>query len=343
MCDTVRQNTDMSQVQMIWNRFETLSHMYQAVCQRLREVEAAQQADGTSPTGPTTPAPPQLPQLQPLMTFANGIPATQGVLLPYHMVPSPLTPHGFGIPPTMYRRGDSASSEMLAGPLTPGHQPSTPSGTSSPYPSDLSLNPGSKTHTESSMTTAELRRISIASSVLKKKKPSPSESGESSAPSATATSSDDKSSSGVSGVEGLGIRTYKDVPSSFSIAMTPAKQRSTDSVDCSTASSSPPAERHILITPSESEHNGEHSPKMSPLLNGHQDEELTPPKLPLVDEPQPLDDVAAEPMFASLAHTPEQLAEIARMRQSAIRDRERKSRAASVEVHDHPKQKVNDK
>lgn len=318
---------------MIWNRFDTLSHMYQAVCQRLREVEAAQQSDGTSPTGSTTPAP---PQLQPLMTFAaNGIPGTPGVLMPYHMIASPLTPHGFGIPPTMYRRGDSASSEMLAGPLTPGHQPSTPSGTSSPYPSDLSLNPGSKTHTESgSMTTAELRRISIASSVLKKKKPSPSESGESSAPSATATSSDDKSSSGV---EGLGIRSFKDM-STFpsTIAMTPAKKHSTDSVDCSTASSSPPAERHILITPSESEHNGDHSPKsMSPLLNGGAmlgEPEVTP-KAPLVDEPESL----AEPMFASLAHTPEQLAEIARMRQTAIRDRERKSRAASVEV------KVNDR
>lgn len=313
--------------------------MYQAVCQRLREVETAQ-GDGTSPTGPTTPAP---PQLAPLMTFAaNGIPGTPGVLMPYHMVPSPLTSHGFGVVPTMYRRGDSASSEMLAGPLTPGHQPSTPSGTSSPYPSDLSLNPGSKSHTESSsLSTAELRRISIASSVLKKKKPSPSESGESSAPSATATSSDDKSSSGV---EGLGIRSYKDVSSTFpsAITMTPAKKRSTDSVDCSTASSSPPAERHILITPSESEHNGDHSPKsMSPLLNGRsiescveEPEELTPPKKPLVDEPQPLDgdDMSAEPMFASLAHTPEQLAEIARMRQSAIRDRERKSRAQSLEV-----------
>ncbi|EKD04436.1 hypothetical protein A1Q2_01212 [Trichosporon asahii var. asahii CBS 8904] len=316
------------EVQMIWNRFETLSHMYQAVCQRLREVEAAQQSDGTSPTGPTTPAP---PQLQPLMAFANGIPGTPGVILPYHMVPSPLTPLGFGMPPTMYRRGDSASSEMLAGPLTPGHQPSTPSGTSSPYPSDLSLNPGSRTHTESgSMTTAELRRISIASSVLKKKKPSPSESGESSAPSAAATSSDDKSSSGV---EGLGIRAFRDVSSTFpsAITMTPAKKHSTDSVDCSTASSSPPAERHILITPSESEHNGDHSPKsMSPLLNGRAmldgEPEVTPKQL--VDEPKSL----AEPMFASLAHTPEQLAEIARMRQSAIRDRERKSRAASVEV-----------
>lgn len=333
---------DLDQMQMLWNRYEALSHMYQVVCHRLREVEAAQ-GDGPSPAIPTTPAP---PQLSPFMAFTpSGIPATPGVMLPYHIAPTPIAPHGFGIPPAaMYRRGDSASSEMLAGPLTPGHQPSTPSGTSSPYPSDLSLNPSSKSQTDiSSISTAELRRISIASSVLKKKKPSPSESGESSAPSATATSSDDRSSGGV---EGLGFRSYKDNSSTFpsAMAMTPAGKGPSDSAECSTASSSPPAERHILITPSESEHNGDHSPKnMSPLLNGRpmdacleEPDELTPPKKPLLHDSPSLasDDMPSEPMFASLAHTPEQLAEIARMRQNAIRDRERKSRAQSVEVAD---------
>jgi len=40
------------------------------------------------------------------------------------------------------------------------------------------------------------------------------------------------------------------------------------------------------------------------------------------------------PMFASLAHTPEQLAEIARIRESAIRERERRSRQRSTDNHD---------
>lgn len=362
------------QLMLFRNRFETLSHMYQAVCHRLREVE--QHDSGHSPRPPVQAS--LQPTLQPstaMVTPVMGYPSPMGSPMPmtympypqHHMYPSPLQAHGFAnyvASPSPHRRNEgSANGDVLAGPLTPGHAPSaTASHASSTHPSDLSLNPSatpsSSATTISDLSTAELRRINIASSVLKKKKKSvatdPSESGDSASAPASKPSDVADICEVVSAdmtVEGLGIKRYDDVPSTFpsvndpsspTSPRNPAKQRSTDSIS-SDASSGPPG-RPLLITPSDTGPKSR-SPRtvMSPVpdneeaFNPDDANEGTPcphsktkcfHSLNDTHDPTIIANGDAEfaPMFASLAHTPEQLQEIARIQSEALRNRELRTR-----------------
>lgn len=350
------------------NRFETLSHMYQAVCHRLREVEHHDAGHSPRPPGLSS----LQPSLQPspaMLTPVMGYPSPMGSPMPmgympyphHHMYPSPVQAHGFAnyaVSPSPHRRTEgSTNGDVLAGPLTPGHAPSAPaSQDSSPYPSDLSLNPSATPSSSataiSDISAAELRRINIASSVLKKKNrvaTDPSECGDSQSASASRPS-DVTDISEDPTVEGLGIKQYDNVPSTFpsvhgpaspSSPRNPTKQRSTDSIS-SDASSGPPG-RPLLITPSDTGPKSR-SPKtvMSPVPDGDEsfisddadgDTPCPPSKPECFDSLNDTHDPAiangeAEfaPMFASLAHTPEQLQEIARIQSEALRNRERRTR-----------------
>jgi hypothetical protein len=223
-----------------------------------------------------------------------------------------------------------------------------------------SVPPPTSNGTPDSAAAAELRRLHIASSVLKKKTPAASESGE----------SNPTSKSAESDIAGLGITQLGDVTSTFpSVGINarpkPIKQSSISS-SASDASSAPTG-HPILITPSNDEvylsRTGmtdvpvmiteevfaEHLSPPSPTSNGTCHQEKIPKldnddnvnvndvALDTLNDPNDLDGaVAADdaeyvPMFASLAHTPAQLAEIARMRETAIRDRERRTRQRSPE------------
>lgn len=380
------------------NRFDTLTHMYQAVCGRLREVEM-----GSSEGGAVHPSSPMAlsPHLSThVMAFSTGVPGTPVGLMPYSPGPGPggayspvspmggIAPHAFpfhtsGASPSPLRRAESSSGapDPLAGPLTPGAS-ATPSlsVSSSPYPSHLSLKPlststsastNSNTSESARLSAAELRRINIASSVLKKKKkPEESESGDSNPKSSSDTIdlSMSKSSPSVDPLDGLGISQMAVLPSAFPSANgtrnngvpKPTKQRSTSSM--SSDSSAPPG-RSIIITPSSTDvfRSGQNSPESltTPGLNGcdapsvyvrePEEVDLTDdtPTIPLDkhrehinalndhlphgadgdddDNVDRADDAEIAPMFASLAHTPEQLAEFARIRQEALRDRQRRA------------------
>lgn len=346
------------------NRFETLSHMYQAVCHRLREVESRGADSGHSPQPSLQPSP-AMPAMPTMVTPRIGFPSPMASPMPPmgymayphpHMYPSPMQAHGFVnfVPsPSPQRRADSsANGDLLAGPLTPGHGQSVPgSQASSQYPSDLSLNPSgtpsSSATALSELSAAELRRINIASSVLKKKcrvTTDPSESGDSQPPSAAMPAEVDISEDSV---EGLGIKQCDDVSSTFPSVNSPgsptshrnpSKQRSTDSIS-SDASSGPPG-RSLLITPSDTGPKTR-SPQtvMSPVPD---DDESFTPEDANGDTPCPPakadyfgsvndthessltnGDAEFAPMFASLAHTPEQLEEIARIQSEALKRRTR--------------------
>lgn len=354
------------------NRLETLSHMYQAVCHRLREVEHRGADAGHSPQPPVQPSlqpSPGMPAMSAMVTPHIGFPSPMASpmppmgYMPYphpHLYPSPMQSHSgfvnFVPSPSPQRRTDSATnSDLLAGPLTPGNGPSAPgSQGSSQYPSDLSLNPAGTPSSSatglSELSAAELRRINIASSVLKKKSrvaTDPSENGESSHAPASKPAVDISDDT----VEGLGIKQCDTVPSAFpsvngagspsprTSPRKPTKQRSTDSIS-SDASSGPPG-RSLLITPSDT------GPKtrspatvMSPVPDG--DETFTPedanegtpcppqkgddyfgPVSDVHDSSLGNGDTEFAPMFASLAHTPEQLQEIARIQSEALKRRTR--------------------
>lgn len=348
--------------------------MYAAVCHRLRELEQHVQSQAQdSGHSPRPPVQPSGQAASSMTTPVIGYPSPMGSPMlpmgympyPHHMYPSPLQAHGFAnfvVSPSPHRRSEgSAGGDVLAGPLTPGHAPSGPaSQASSPYPSDLSLNPPSATPSSSTtavseLSVAELRRINIASSVLKKKNrvaTDASESGDSQPPSAIKRSESTDITED-STVEGLGIKQYDHVSSTFpsangppspTLPRNPVKQRSTDSIS-SDASSAPPG-RPLLITPSDTGPKSR-SPRtvMSPVpddeepftpeeVNG--DTPLPPSKpecfQPLNDSHDPAivnGDAEFAPMFASLAHTPEQLEEIARIQAEAVRNRERRTRSVS--------------
>ncbi|BEJ14554.1 hypothetical protein CspHIS471_0403210 [Cutaneotrichosporon sp. HIS471] len=351
------------------NRFETLSHMYQAVCHRLREVDQHGADAGHSPQPHLQPSLQPSPAMPTIPTMVNahiGFPSPMASPMPpmgympyptHHLYPSPMQAHGFinFVPsPSPQRRADSnANGDLLAGPLTPGHGPSASgSQASSQYPSDLSLNPSgtpsSSATALSELSAAELRRINIASSVLKKKSrvaTDPSENGDSQPASAAKPSEVDISEDPV---EGLGIHQCDNVPSTFASVNTPEgspssqrkpiKQRSTDSIS-SDASSGPPG-RSLLITPSDTGPKTQ-SPQtiMSPVPD---DEESFMAEEANGDTPCPPSktdyfgsvtettdgslangDAEFSPMFASLAHTPEQLQEIARIQSEALKRRTR--------------------
>lgn len=356
------------QLMLYRNRLETLSHMYQAVCHRLREVETHNADPGHSPQPPGQPSlqpSPAMPAMPTMVTPHIGFPSPMASpmppmgYMPYphpHMYPSPMQAHGFVnfVPsPSPQRRADSSvNGDLLAGPLTPGHGSSAPgSQTSSQYPSDLSLNPNgtpsSSATALSELSAAELRRINIASSVLKKKSrvvTDPSESGDSQPPSASKPSEVDISEEGV---EGLGIKQCDDSlsstipsvnsPGSPTLPRNPTKQRSTDSIS-SDASSGPPG-RSLLITPSDTGPKTR-SPQtvMSPVPDDDEsftedangDTPCPPSKADYFgsvtdthDSSLANGDVEFSPMFASLAHTPEQLQEIARIQSEALKRRTR--------------------
>ncbi|KAL1407303.1 hypothetical protein Q8F55_006724 [Vanrija albida] len=384
------------------SRFETLTHMYQAVCTRLRDIELA--AAATQDNGQSSQPHLQLPTQfgTPYMTyspaggsggpgyfqFANGHPSGYPSPLPPHYGMQPHTPY------THQRRGESSNgnADVLAGPLTPGHLSPMPlsmtgngtpmSQVSSPYPSEMSSLPNSANtparsstndgSSESQLSASELRRLHIASSVLKKKsKSNLKSSGDDSSSSGaqpvagTESTQPDAVDDGGKQVAGLGIMALDKVQSTFpSVNGTSERTRTkgaSNNSSCSSMSSdasSPPPGRHLLITPSNADvfpSNG-----LSPLtLTGtpttikaiHEDDSendnvfdvdngAVRAKQNTVVAPQQHDlqamnsDADFAPMFASLAHTPEQLAEIARMREQAIRDRERRTRARSSSSND---------
>lgn len=341
--------------------------MYNAVCNRLRDIEMVRGHDGLPQIVTQMPHSPQLSS--PYMAFPspNGVPMG---FMPYGngaMYGSPVTPHGFAMhpmSPSPLRRTEGSGSSDLAGPLTPGIGPlATPSQLSSPYPSEMAVGvttppPSASVNGESQMSAIELRRLHIASSVLKKKATT-SESGDSVPNSAKASESTTESSKASEiGVAGLGITQLNGVPSTFpSVNGTkPTKQNSVSS-SSSNASSAAPG-RHILITPSNADL---YQPTEQPSSKGSE---------PLVQEPDAVDSAQSDvtngqcdlqpkteckrtiddankfsetndtndaefvPMFASLAHTPEQRAELARIRENAIRDRERRSRTLTVNAND---------
>lgn len=386
------------QLLVMRSRFETLTHMYQAVCSRLRDIELAAVSQDN---GQSSQAHLQLPTQfgTPYMTYSPAAGSGGGYFQFANgnapVYPSPLPPH-YGMQPhtpyTHQRRGENptGNADLLAGPLTPGHLSPMPMGMgnatpmsqlSSPYPSEMSSSLPASANTparsstndgssESQMSASELRRLHIASSVLKKK----------SKPSLKSAADDSSSSNGAQPtsasetlqqetdedkqVAGLGIMALDKVQSTFpSVNGTGERTRgkgASNNSSCSSMSSdasSPPPGRHILITPSNADvfpSNG-----LSPLtLSGtpstikaiHEDDSedgnvfdhdvedravLT--KQGKVDSQQH-DRINRDgdyaPMFASLAHTPEQLAEIARMREQAIRDRERRTRARSTSSND---------
>ncbi|GMK58722.1 hypothetical protein CspeluHIS016_0601640 [Cutaneotrichosporon spelunceum] len=359
-----------AELMLFRNRLETMSHMYQAVCHRLREVEQHGADAGHSPQPhlqPTLQPSPAMPAMSTMGTSHIGFPSPMASPMPpmgyipypqHAMYPSPMQTHtfvNFMPSPSPQRRTDSsANGDLLAGPLTPGHGPSASgSQTSSQYPSDLSLNPSgtpsSSATALSELSAAELRRINIASSVLKKKSrvaTDASQNGESKAASAANPPPEVDISEDL--VEGLGIHECDTVPPTFpsvnnlegspSLNRNPTKQRSTDSIS-SDASSGPPG-RSLLITPSDTGPKTR-SPQtvMSPVPDDDEsftaegangDTPCLPSKTDYFGSVTETPDVSLangdaefSPMFASLAHTPEQLQEIARIQSEALKRRTR--------------------
>lgn len=366
--------------------------MYHAVCNRLREVELGAQ-DGSTPHVTT-------PLASPYIAFPAAMAAGAHLgFLHYNpgAYPSPIVPHGFPTSPYPRRADGALGVSDLAGPLTPGQSTipsSAQSQASSPYPSDLTLNTstglsfqGGSSPDKPPLSAAELRRLHITSSVLKKKTREPSDSGDSNTAVSTKASEPMTTTMSESGdsscqmMSGLGI-SQMDVQSTFPSAngnakeahdhersarhqqQRPSKQGSTSSASSEASS----GRRHqILITPSNAElfHTANGQP-LEPLTsdepgvfvreNGHGVEnghaataavelESKSPKSkasssPKVSTKKPehlhvtASDTEFAPMFASLAHTPQQLAEIARIREEAIRERERRTRARSVGSND---------
>lgn len=251
-------------------------------------------------------------------------------------------------------------ADVLAGPLTPGlggPETASTSQVSSPYPLDLSLLPAAETPATSAagtsdgqLSAAELRRLNIASSVLKKKKKAgESENGESTSSPDSRPMSLGRDAKEI--VEGLGIKAFTGVQSTFPSVSgekrQPSKQGSTSSV--SSDVSSAPTGRPVPETPSDPgpfRHALSPAPMNSPGIKAETITELEcenhklEPTKPTVSEPTTMDEETESshpdyaPLFASLAHTPEQLAEIARIRQDAIRDRERRTKSRSCSTSD---------
>ncbi|KAK4684432.1 hypothetical protein P7C73_g5745, partial [Tremellales sp. Uapishka_1] len=217
--------------------------------------------------------------------------------------------------PTPFRRPSSVgvSEVSLAGPLTPGlnHPPS-------PHPLDVgngimpSPSLAYQTHNQlglgrptspQTQTAADLRRISIESSVLKKKVKA-----ESASPEPQPMIEEE--------VEGLGMGAV--------------------------GISSPSPKGQILTTPANSEL---YHPPLPTMMNGiqcvpdgdrgnvyslkHQDDDGTSVSEDEQEDPSTtntsvsLEEGEYRPLFASLAHTPEQLLQIKRMREQALKERER--------------------
>jgi len=258
--------------------------------------------------------------------------------------------------------GNDSVGALSSGQLMPSRQPSGAypsigSGTM-PLGSPAIRVPSPSSLREGQSSAADLRRLSIESSVLKKKiKPkSGSESGESSSnragsePLIEANESLEGLGFVVEGADGNRLATIS-VPNVSSQGNSNSGEGSTSS-SSHPASPSPQPRSHILVTPATADpfhRNGTHtfdSPALAPHLNGikvvidneqgnlYFRDDQSPSR-----EPSPLFEGEkigeekreySEPVFASLAHTPEQLREIARMREDAVRAQRGRKRLSEV-------------
>ena len=257
----------------------------------------------------------------------------------------------------------------LAGTFSPGHAllplsgsyPDIGSGTMPlGSPSIQIPNPDNRDDVESrqvkhdgQLSPADLRRMSIESSVLKKKnlQQPGSESGES----ISNRAGGEPLVEAEEALEGLGFADENGESITIPSIETAKRNNQADSGEGSTSSSSHPTSpspqlRQVLITPATAEvfhRNGMHTPDSpAPPLNTNgikviidgdqgnlyfrEDQEISDGS---AGEFKGDKKISVEPVFASLAHTPEQLREIARMRENAAKaERGRKRMIQAVVV-----------
>ena len=230
--------------------------------------------------------------------------------------------------------GELPQDHLMPSPHPSGTYPGIGQGTM-PLGSPAARAPSPGPSREGKPSEADLRRFSIESSVLKQKvKPkSGSESGDSSSNRA----GNEPLLEANTDLEGLGFAA-ENGESKGNSAMAPQANSAEGSTSSSShpASPSPQSLRHILITPATadlSNRNGTHtsdSPALPADPDGikvvvdnergdmyFRDERSRSPSPPSGKEEDGGE--FTEPVFASLAHTPEQLREIARMREGAVR------------------------
>jgi len=243
----------------------------------------------------------------------------------------------------------AATDQVMLSPHTSGTYPSIGLGTM-PLSSPSMRGPSPTLNRDGSSSAADLRRLSIESSVLKKKVKAKggSESGESSSNRAGREPLLEANEA----LDGLGFVVENVDAHRTSTVVT---ESNGTSVEGSTSSSSHPTSpspqprQHILISPVNADlfhGNGIHTPE-SPALGS----DLSAIKV-VIDKEQgdlyfrddnPLSSTpgdekaeqieAVEPVFASLAHTPEQVRELARMREEAVRVQRGRRRPGEVKAH----------
>ncbi|KAK1920546.1 hypothetical protein DB88DRAFT_475820 [Papiliotrema laurentii] len=214
---------------------------------------------GPLPNGHLQPMPSPLPPASPFaMGFGPSPRAVSGGFVPYPspaMYPSPMLHPHFGHPPNPsplppFRRASMTGVDepSLAGPLTPGHPTANGSGI---FPFDLGIMPAPSPaqpmpNGNGPLSAADLRRMSIESSVMKKKKEaakSGSESGEDSSRGLEALPDVDETGS----VHGLGMGEL-DVGGSEPMQRGGANGES-GSGSSHPSSPSPPTRASMLLTP----------------------------------------------------------------------------------------------
>ena len=375
------------------NRLGQLNQMYSAAIGRLNALESIAREAGRAIPPPTPSIPMTIPQHMlavqsplPLPSpyntqFAQSPIAMQGRNSPmYHPYPSPgmypspmLHPHYPSQPhthsPSPYRRAsatEDGSLAGLAGPLTPGMSgmvPSpSPSGIHTPYPSDMGMglpNGGlALPAAQNGLSAADLRRMSIESSVMKKKpaRVEGSDSGDSREPIAEGQEGSQQGDGETIGLNGLGIGAVNGAngASIFTGPVIPAFEPRPNGSSAVAQSPSPKTRnQHSLLTSSNDKtgmpdsEESEREDRLSDASVSSNDAE-NPSTRTSVTEPRSLPDLAVsttgvevtnvkelvqngvveapewkednfQPMFASIAHTPAQTAEIARLSEMAMR------------------------
>ncbi|RXK38423.1 hypothetical protein M231_04332 [Tremella mesenterica] len=364
------------------NRITQMSQMYSAAIVRLSALENLVRDAGRAIPPPTPSVPMNVPPhlLHPTLSLGSpyntqftGSPGPPGrnspMYLPYPspgMYPSPMlhphfqasSHHPHPHSPSPYRQSSMGNEEIsLAGPLTPGQGnhpgsgmiPSpSPNGLHTPYPPELGLgvpNP-------SGLSPADLRRLSIESSVLKKKALKEGSDSGDSRPEPILEHEHDPSHK----VEGLGMGTisikpdrtftgptFGNPPSQKSCTSSPSKDQSSSPVlhpesngshfDGIKVISSAKGNVYALVGDNGSEGSMDSLDVDNPSSNTSMTE---PPSLPDILGPLHVEvnpdgkqskiggengeegEEEFEPMFASLAHTPAQVAEIARLSEAAL-------------------------
>ncbi|KAL7420378.1 hypothetical protein Q5752_005348 [Cryptotrichosporon argae] len=177
-----------AELHMMQGRYAQLSQAYAGVIARLNGLEALMRDQGQppSPAALSASMPAHSASMLGVGNLHQPVPSPlHSPFLPFPMASTPGYPYpspGQGMfPPQMmhpyhpaspFRRASAAPSDVLAGPLTPGaYQSELPANTPSSGIMTSQVN-GNGTHAgpSSGLTAADVRRISIEASVLKKKK-----------------------------------------------------------------------------------------------------------------------------------------------------------------------------